>query len=249
MNEINNRFDKLISKKGLLKKVVILPLLLIPFLTCKTLPKQDIFEKECKQWAVKQKASKENYGKLTIGWAGVMDNGVEDINSKAIKSRLHILVYDDNCRCPEERYKYKYYLSHKILQGPRKNKKWHDGEKNYFNDLEIFKWRGKKDSVLVFIYGERPLKQKTKPFLKLAENLTKDKFSEENIFNKNKVLFCERIFKRKFGRTELYRSSYRSSKEVIEKFQEKSPVWLKDVWPKFVDEETHAMYLKLKTMH
>jgi len=173
---------------------------------------------------------KKDYGKLVVERAWVLDNGEGDLIPIKSKGELHLLVYDDEYGCPGNSKNYENYLNHIVLQGPSKNE-WRDGDEKYFKNLKIFKWRGEKDSVLVFVYESDP-------------------WNWGEIWDrKHDALFCQRVVKRKFNQVELYRGGYRCSKDVIKKFKDNPPSWLKNVWRNYVDKDAHKMYMKLKTVH
>ena len=164
---------------------------------------------------LEQNNLKQDYGRLTLSWMKVYDNGEGDRWPHGPYGSCYALVYNcdkNTCECPKE----KFSLFHNLLDrdkkkliwyrsridGPHKIKfgEWLDKDEKKFENQEIFKWRSENDKILLVIYESDP-------------------------HRKDDILFCKKIERKETKKTKMYASGDYCSKDVVKKLKlsEKTP--------------------------
>lgn len=96
----------------------------------------------------------DSFGSLMINWMGVIDNEEQSGGLHGPWGNFHVLIYPAEQLCFGSASSYPKPLHSFVVRGPSKNE-WDDGD-NMNMQVEVFKWRNKHDSILVYIYESDP---------------------------------------------------------------------------------------------
>lgn len=165
----------------------------------------------------------DNYGYLTIQWAGVIDNGEGDDWPHGKLASLHVLIYPELRYCPGSRKSYSDYLQHVYLNGPS-NYEWEDGDAKRM-DLCLFRWRSFNDAVTIVVYESDP----------------------GGIGRSHDELFCATIRRRGTGDLLVVESHLQAAADAVRNCRWRGITWHEKVWSYGLNRAIPKMFLQFQT--